>query len=217
MQALIPTDYQKMQYALLAWSISENPISAGVVLCPLFSYNKGKVWMEEVKMLQELSKSNHNIDHCFSMPLRDRQDARDTRPMCMHGRFVFSSPLQDIRKCPFFLSDLCQNGRTPDVKQLPAKTLKEIEDISPEALPPSTNLRDNHIAGANKFCQLGPDAWSAVLQSSLEADGTNVFENVQPLTLWGFTVEPWGPSPWGLSIKHPSFSYASTRVDASYI
>ena len=45
-----------------------------------------------------------------------------------------------------------------------AKLLKEVEDLNPSALPPSTYSREARIHGAHKYSQIGPDACAAILQ-----------------------------------------------------
>ena len=41
--------------------------------------------------------------------------------------------------------------------------LQEIEDLADDALPCSTDGRDNHVHGASKYCQIGVSAWEALL------------------------------------------------------
>jgi len=74
----------------------------------------------------------------------------------------------------FWNSALRRNRRTDEIKQLPSKNMKEVEDLNEDALPPSTDLRTRQCT-SSKFCQLGVEAWSSMLSSLLDGpDFTDV-------------------------------------------
>ena len=63
-------------------------------------------------------------------------------------------------------SSLCKLRRNvAEAKQLAGKHMIQVEDMSPTALPATT---DNPIQGAHKYAQVGPDAARKLLQSAVE-------------------------------------------------
>jgi hypothetical protein len=165
---LISVGVQDAQFNVLAWVTNDNMQSVGVVLYPVFTYQKGKLHLEESKVTQQLTKANHNIDVQFSVLFSDQVDARDLRPMVYPGRFVFPSPLGDPAKSLWFQCKLRKTRRTEEVKQLAAKNMKETEDLSADALPPSIDPSQSRVQGGHKYCQLGIPAWQAVLAGVFE-------------------------------------------------
>ena len=166
--SLISESSSKTQHA-----INENMNSATVCICPQFTYMKGNCFQDELAMIQKLTSANHHIDTQFAMPLTNKTDARDRRNMIYMGRVVFPSPLGDIQKSPFWHCDLVQRQCTEDIYQLNPACMKDFEDLSPSALPPSTDGRDGHIKGAKKAVQMGLGGWEALLKSCLMADDLN--------------------------------------------
>lgn len=161
--SLISKETQDTQIALLTWALHENMQSAALVLHPVFTYNKGKLYLEETRAITELSKGNHNLDWQFNVLFREKVDHRDLRPMIYPGRFIFPSPIGDPKHNMWFNCELRESGRTTEVKQLAPKNMKEVEDMSMDALPMSTDLRDGHIHGASKYVQIGVPAAEALL------------------------------------------------------
>lgn len=165
--SLIPALVQESQIGMVTWALHDNMQSVAVVTAPVFTYNKGKLHLDETKMLEQLSKGNHNLDWQFSIQFKDRSDERDMRPLNYPGRFVFPTPLGDPKKNMWFHCALRKNFRTQEVPQLAPRGMKEIEDLSADALPVSCDARDGHIHGAAKYCQIGVPAWEAVLDGLL--------------------------------------------------
>ena len=58
-------------------------------------------------------------------------------------------------------------GRCELADQLPQKSMRTIEDLSPTALPMSTDL-DGTIRGAMKYSQIGEDGLQKLLDASLD-------------------------------------------------
>ena len=87
--------------------------------------------------------------------------------MVYPGRFVFPSPLGDPKKNLFFMCELRKSHRTEEVKQLAAKAMKLVEDLAEDALSYTTEVRDSHVHGAAKYCQLGATVWDKVLEGTL--------------------------------------------------
>lgn len=154
---------KKAQFAALAWSVSENLMNVGLVTMPTFSHQCNKLYMLETNMLQKLSKYNFMLDTSFSIMFNAKSDKRDNRPMMYPGRFTFPAALGDARKSIWWASELRENGRTAPAPQLPSKDMVVPEDISDDAVPATADTR--YVSAGPKYCQLGPDAAHALLES----------------------------------------------------
>eukprot|EP00438_Fugacium_kawagutii_P022435 Skav232862 [mRNA] locus=scaffold2451:162468:166474:+ [translate_table: standard] len=150
---------------LLTWALAEQMQSVGVVLCPVFTYQKGRLILEERALLDMLCRGNHNIDWSFAALFSEKCDSRDLRPMCYSGRFVFPSALELSKNC-FWTCDLRRFQRTSEIAQLPAREMKEIENLDPDAVPDTTD-QSLRIKGANKYAQLGSAACKEIFDSVL--------------------------------------------------
>ena len=160
---LLASTRQKDHANILAWALHDNCQSVGVVFFPTFSYKKGKTYLEEHLALSTLTSGGHNLDHQFSLLYSERSDQRDSRPLLYPARFAFPGHLLDLGKSNmFFQSDLRKAGRTDFVKQIPPKDLKEVEDVSEDAVP--TSISGAFVQGAAKRCQLGQPAAEEVLR-----------------------------------------------------
>ena len=62
---MIPSTTQAQQMSVLCWALHDNMQSVGIVLMPVFTYDKGKLHLEETRMIEQLTKGNHNIDWQF--------------------------------------------------------------------------------------------------------------------------------------------------------
>ena len=172
------------QTNVLCWAMSDNMQSIALVLTPVFTYNKGKLHIEETKIMECLTKGNHNIDWQFIVQFKDKVDERDMRPMVYPGRFVFASPLGDVKKNQFFWSDLRKLQRTQEIPQLMAKQVREVIDLADDALPVSIDSAACHVHGASKHCQLGVNAWQAMISSSLSGVDVSQFPAIVLLDLY---------------------------------
>ena len=179
--SLIASTVYDSQSSVLAWVTNDNMQSVGVVLCTVFTYAKGKLHLDETKVTNQLTRGNHNIDVQFAVLFADQVDARDLRPMVYPGRFVFPSPIGDLSKSMWYMCKLRKTRRTEEIKQLAAKNMKEIEDLSADALPPNTDVQNSRVQGAGKYCQLGSPAWNSVLASTL--DGSNLADSPAVIVL----------------------------------
>ena len=170
---LVASGTQTNQIAVMTWALHDNMQSAGLVLSPVFSYNRGRLHLEETKMIDWLSKGNHNLDWQFSLVFKDKVDDRDMRPMVYPGRFIFPSPLGDPRKNMWFSCALRKGHRTKEATQVAPKHMKEIEDMADDALPTSTDEREGRIHGAQKYNQIGMEASAALLEGMLDQVNLN--------------------------------------------
>ena len=129
-------------------------------------------------------KGNHNLDWKFNICFKDKCDERDMRPMIYPGRFVFPSPLGHPSKNMWFPCRLRLESKTADVTQLSPKKMKEPEDLSADALPPSTDLRENHFHGANRYSQIGHCAAEALCDALFVGPDLSSVPAVCIIDLW---------------------------------
>ena len=115
-------------------------------------------------MLENLAKSgNHDLDWNFSILFGNKTDQRDQRPLNYMGRLVFSSAI-DPSTSPFWSCDLRRLQQVTTV-QLPARGMREVENMSEDSLPESTDCRFSY--GASKYWQIGAGACDALLSATL--------------------------------------------------
>ena len=124
---MVNTDINTKIQGLLGWMLSENQSSACIALSPVFTWTKGKLHLEEKRMLTDLESGNHNLDHAFYLKFKECGDARDERRMIYPGRFILPGPVI-LQKCMWGSSDLVRDNITPDVKQLPSSQMVQVED-----------------------------------------------------------------------------------------
>jgi len=91
-----------------------------------------------------------NIDNTFYIPFTDQVDLRDSRPMAYAGRIVLPETL-DVKSFAFRNCPLMRLRRTEHVTQVASKDMITIEDLSPTALPTSTDDQAAVVQGAHKY------------------------------------------------------------------
>ena len=74
---LIPSAVQDAQFQTLAWALHDNVHSMALVLEPNFTYNKGKLRLEQSKIIEQLTQGHHNLDWQFSIVFKERTDDGD--------------------------------------------------------------------------------------------------------------------------------------------
>ncbi|CAK0907391.1 unnamed protein product, partial [Prorocentrum cordatum] len=121
-------DFDK-QAKVLNWILHENIKNVACVLLPVYSYNRGKLYMEEVKAVKAIGDAGHNPDSSFSLLFKDQVDPRDRRPMSYPGRLVFPAGCSELKDHPFFTCQLRVIGRTKEANQIPGKKMKIIEEL----------------------------------------------------------------------------------------
>ncbi len=79
--AVFPAKVQRCQAELLG-SITNAPgtVNLGVLLSPVFAYQRGLVWKTETVLLQSLCNANLNADRCIALMFGARADEREQRP-----------------------------------------------------------------------------------------------------------------------------------------
>ena len=121
-------DFDKQAH-ILNWVLHENIKNAACVLLPVYSYNRGKLYMEEVKAVKAIGDAGHNPDCSFSLLFKDQVDPRDRRPMSYPGRLVFPAGCSELKDHPFFTCQLRVQGRTKEANQIPGKKMKIVEEL----------------------------------------------------------------------------------------
>ena len=163
---------------VMSWALAENMQGVGVVVNPVFAYQRGHLHLEERALVDQLCSGNHNLDWSFAMIFGSKQDLRDMRPLIYNGRFVFASPL-DLGKNVFWTCDLRRLQRTNEIPQLPGKLMREVENLAEDALPESSDA-SGRVKGAAKYAQLGPQCCHEVLTGLLTG---STYETVGPCLL----------------------------------
>jgi hypothetical protein len=166
--------YQKAQVALLAMTSAESDQAMHLILLPTFSWQKGQLWMSQQLALKDLQSARVNLDGSFFVPLHDKSDQRDCRPLNLPGRIaVPMTPAQDGASYAWKACALLRKGRCEFAQQLPNKEM--IEEIG--SLPPVSRGSDafsHHYgpSGSKRFEQPGVDVCLKLLDSTV--DGFNV-------------------------------------------
>lgn len=185
---LIYAEHFAAHQHVLTWAMHESGHGVGLLLAPVFTYNKGRIHLEEQKLLTMFGNAHLNMDTHFSLLYQEKADTRDCRPMTYPGRLVFPGAT-DISKSLWQGCLLRKLQRTAPQEFVKSKDLREIENLSADSLPPSTDLRDNHVHGASKVCQVGPEACAALLQSMLEGADTSKLTGLLLLDLFPHTAD----------------------------
>ncbi len=150
---------------ILTWALADNMQSVGIVMAPVFTYQRGRLILEEKTLLDALFRGNHNIDWCFAALFSEKTDSRDQRPMCYNGRFVFASPLE-LQKNVFWKCDLRRTQRTAEIPQLHSREMREVENLDPDSVPDSSDP-SVRVKGATKYAQLGHLACKEIFDAVL--------------------------------------------------
>ena len=165
---MLQKGFQAGQTQILTWALNENMKGVAVVVAPVFSYTRGKLILEETKMVNLLQQGHHNLDYNFQILFKEQKDTRDERPMGYNCRLVFPSPIGHPKKSPFFSCKLRQLGRTHEINQMDTKFMKCVEDMSEDALPQSSDARDSYVHGTGKYSQIGQGGYSEILHGLVD-------------------------------------------------
>lgn len=103
----IKSDDLEMQATVASILLSEGPNNVGLLLSPLFSYKRGGVLQEELKVFNLLQRKNLNMDRSFALLYKDKPDFRDARPASYSGRVVLSNVTKEA-DTPYKTSRLFQ-------------------------------------------------------------------------------------------------------------
>ena len=113
-------------------------------------------------MIKSLAQAgSHNLDWQFSVLFTKKTDGRDLRPMNYTG---FSAAVEPSKT--HFWSCNLRKDQFVTCEQSCSKTMREVENMSEDALPATTDDR-MASAGASKYWQIGPSACENVLDAIL--------------------------------------------------
>ena len=159
--SLVPSAAQSSIIQAMNFILAESPHAIGVVLMPTHAWKKGQVWMVDQAITKTLvHQGGCHVDKEFTVVFNDRSDVRDDRPLTYPGRIVWSNSMtgpSDIWK----KSSLMNDGLVGPVKQFKRVDMEMIQELDPLSLPKDINMPQ----GANKYAQVGPDAWAAILKA----------------------------------------------------
>lgn len=124
----IKSDDLELQASTASVLLSQGDAAIGLMLCPLFSYRRGGVLQEELKIYNMLTKKNLNVDKSFSLLYKaeSRSDARDARPASYSGRLVMANHVKESDNL-FRGSRIFQYGYTDMAEQLASKDMVTVE------------------------------------------------------------------------------------------
>ena len=106
-----------------------------------------------------------NFDAKFGLSFKEKTDLRDTRPLFYDGRVVI--PTGTDLKEYFWARSSLLNGKVQECEQRKTSAMTTIEEVGDTALPTSTDT-DGTIRGAQRFAQVGPDAYEKIYEAGVE-------------------------------------------------
>ena len=122
--------------------------------------------------MEKLANANLNLDRGFVIPLSERTDDRDSRPMQYPGKIALPMAL-DPEKQPqryangfWSTTPLWACGACQPAPMLRTRDMKQIDLISEDAAPTTTDM-DTHANPAEKTFQLGGEVMHKFLHSIL--------------------------------------------------
>lgn len=142
--------------------LNGNHKNIGLLLSPLYGYKAGALWLLDHQCQKTLTQKSCNVDRTFALVYKEKCDPRDHRPCMYPGRFVTAASVTDAQKT-WKNSRLVNDCISKASTQLPAKDMKLVEDLAPNALPESAR-----ISPAHKFMQVGEDAALNLLQGLID-------------------------------------------------
>lgn len=164
--------YQKAQVALLAMTTAESDQALHMILLPTFSWQKGQLWLSQQLALKELQSARVNLDSSFFVPLHEKSDGRDSRPLNLPGRVAISMSPADSAAFAWKGCTLLRKGRCEFAQQLANKDMVDDMGVLPAASRGSDAFSHHHgPAGSKRFEQPGTDVCLKLLDSTI--DGFN--------------------------------------------
>ena len=171
----IPAKLKEAQSNLLGTLSAESHHFLGLFLSPAFTHYKGQLWMAEQACYKSLAGQQLSFDKSFLVLLRDRQDARDSRPLNLVGRIVVPAVVDERLESCWKSCALLRTMRTEESDQVKPCDMVVIEDLDVDTLPANCSGTDlsNHRSnsaprGAKKWEQLGVDTCTKILDSTID-------------------------------------------------
>ena len=117
----ISAKFKEAQARLLGTLVSDCNNALALVLSPTFTHYKGQLWMQEQSCNKSLANQGLNLDKTFMILLKDRQDARDSRPLNLIGRMLVPANVRDnFVDSPWKNCSLVRKCRTEEADQIKA-------------------------------------------------------------------------------------------------
>ena len=152
----MPVPVQNAVMDAVSALVQSSPMNLGLLLVPMFTYKRGMVWQEEMRVISNLAKLGLVCDRSFAVLFNEKCDLREVQPLEFRGRLLEPSASNSAdsvwKGCQLF------RGYTALAEQVKASNMEWIEDLDPVALLPSCDDSSVTIQGAKKSVQLGGDA-----------------------------------------------------------
>ena len=104
---------QKTQANLLGYLGVDYAQSMSAVLMPTYATVRGGLWQQEAALMKNLSNQHVNLDRIFVLQHKAKADARDNRPVNLHGRLLFPLSIKEnLEDSKWRTCDLASLGRT---------------------------------------------------------------------------------------------------------
>lgn len=161
----LPDSMAEAVIAQIAHNLHAGPRNVALVQMPQHTYKKGQLWIAEHALLRNLAGLGLEVDQQYQLQFSARHDPRDARPLSFPGRILKATASE---WGPWGNTPLLRAGRTALATQLPASKMRVPEDLSPFAVPQSTDLDAAGPQGAQRWQQLGVDAMLKLLDSVLD-------------------------------------------------
>ena len=115
----IRASMQKTQQHILGYLGVDYPQSMTAVLMPTYATQRGGLWQQEATLMKHISNQHVNMDHSFVLQHKGRADARDNRPVNLHGRSRFPLSSKDnLEESKWRTCDLATLGRTEQAEMM---------------------------------------------------------------------------------------------------
>lgn len=152
--------YMKTQCSMLGLIIAADKQSLHCVLLPQFTWQKGQLLLAQQLCLKQLQGARANLDHSFYVPLAQKADMRDSRPLNISGRLALPMDLPDgMGGYVWKNASLLRSGRTAEAAQVRNAEMVQMLEME-DGLPIPSKASDafshhNGPQGARRYEQYG--------------------------------------------------------------
>ena len=142
----------QLQADLASCLIHQSQQNVGLLLSPMFAYDKGGIWPAEMASIYMLVNKSLVLETSWSLIFAEQRDKRDSRPLQYKGRIIEgpTAPAQ----CWWWNTKIAR-GYTDAATQMNAKDMVLWEDVMTDALPMSVDDSAVTVQGAAKYQQIG--------------------------------------------------------------
>ena len=99
--------------------VHQQPHNIGILLCPMFCYKRGGLWLLEHQCYKLLVNKSINLDIPWALMYQSKCDERERRPLFYNGKFMLAHHTKP-QDTLWRTSRLFSNGRTPRTNMAPA-------------------------------------------------------------------------------------------------